>query len=173
MDKEATNESIEDIICQIRSDDPSTYFAFVNMHLSFVTEEATDQCDGKLDSGKGGSNKWNLTPLLKRFSRGSSSKHPMDGSPLTEEGVCQIYQLTSFLRKTENRRIEGLFRKAGSHSRQNELKSALSASLSINLENGAYTAHDCASVLKSFLADLPEPLLQEECYHVHCRIAGE
>lgn len=67
---------------------------------------------------------------------------------------------------------EGLFRKAGSMTRQTELKLALQSGKSLDLNSGLYTAHDCASVLKSFLADLPEPLLQESQYHVHCKIAG-
>lgn len=57
-------------------------------------------------------------------------------------------------------------------SRQSELKSALLSGESLNLESGSYSAHDCASVLKIFLSNLPEPILQEKEYHVHCRIAG-
>lgn len=34
-----------------------------------------------------------------------------------------------------------------------------------------YTVHDCASVLKGILADLPEPLLTDTFYAVHCQIA--
>lgn len=68
---------------------------------------------------------------------------------------------------------EGLFRKTGSVTRQAELKAALQVGKKLNLDSEIYSAHDCASVLKSFLADLPEPLLQEEQYHVHCRIAGK
>ncbi|KFM61384.1 Rho GTPase-activating protein 19, partial [Stegodyphus mimosarum] len=34
----------------------------------------------------------------------------------------------------------------------------------------AYTVHDCACVLKSFLAELPEPLLSEAHYSAHCQI---
>lgn len=39
------------------------------------------------------------------------------------------------------------------------------------VEFGAYTVHDCASVLKAIIADLPEPLLTDTFYAVHCQIA--
>jgi len=42
----------------------------------------------------------------------------------------------------------------------------------LNLNAGGYTVHDCASVLKGFLADLPEPLLTDAYYTAHCQIAG-
>ena len=68
---------------------------------------------------------------------------------------------------------EGLFRKNGSVSRQQELKNLLNSGADLNLDCGTYSPHDCASVLKSFLADLPEPLLTEAHYPIHCRIAGK
>lgn len=68
---------------------------------------------------------------------------------------------------------EGLFRKSGSLSRQQELKVLLNSGADLNLDYGTYSAHDCASVLKSFLADLPEPLLTEGHYSIHCKIAGK
>jgi hypothetical protein len=41
----------------------------------------------------------------------------------------------------------------------------------VKLESGEYTAHDVASVLKSLLADLPEPLLTEVYYPAYCQVA--
>ena len=40
------------------------------------------------------------------------------------------------------------------------------------LESGTNSVHDCASVLKAFIADLPEPLLTDMYYPVHCAMAG-
>jgi hypothetical protein len=57
-------------------------------------------------------------------------------------------------------RQEGIFRKTGSVSRQNELKYLVNQLKPLNLDS-EYTAHDVASVLKSFLNDLPEPILSE------------
>ncbi|XP_076298265.1 uncharacterized protein LOC143217645 isoform X2 [Lasioglossum baleicum] len=41
----------------------------------------------------------------------------------------------------------------------------------LNLNDGQYSVHDCASVLKGFLAELPEPLLSDLHYPAHCQIA--
>lgn len=56
---------------------------------------------------------------------------------------------------------EGIFRKSGSTSRQQELKNLLGQSNSIELSSGQFSVHDCASVLKCYLAELPEPVLTE------------
>lgn len=56
---------------------------------------------------------------------------------------------------------EGIFRKTGSVNRQNELKYLVNQLKPLNLDE--YTAHDVASVLKSVLNDLPEPILSEVC----------
>lgn len=54
---------------------------------------------------------------------------------------------------------EGIFRKTGSVSRQQELKFMVNQFKPLNLKE--FTCHDVASVMKSILADLPEPLLTE------------
>lgn len=43
----------------------------------------------------------------------------------------------------------------------------------INLNSGDYTVHDCASVLKAILSDLPEPLLMDAFYSAHCQLAAQ
>ena len=68
---------------------------------------------------------------------------------------------------------EGLFRKSGQVSRQKTLKEKLSFGEKINFEGEGYSAHDCASVLKGFLGDLPEPLLTEKHYLAHCQVPGK
>ena len=65
-----------------------------------------------------------------------------------------------------------MFRKSGSHTRQQELKLSLNSGSTVDLDSGTYSVHDCASVLKGFLSDLPEPLLLEGNYQLYCRIAG-
>lgn len=54
---------------------------------------------------------------------------------------------------------EGIFRKTGLVSRQQELKFLVNTLKPLNLND--FTCHDVASVVKSILADLPEPLLTE------------
>lgn len=41
----------------------------------------------------------------------------------------------------------------------------------LQLESGGYTAHDCATVFKGYLADLSEPLLTDAHYPAHLQIA--
>lgn len=67
---------------------------------------------------------------------------------------------------------EGIFRRTGALTRQQELKTSLYQGSPLNLEDAQYNVHDCASVLKNYLADLPEPLLTDLHYPAHCQIAG-
>lgn len=67
---------------------------------------------------------------------------------------------------------EGIFRRTGKLTRQQDLKTALYQGIPLNLEDGRYSVHDCASVLKSFIAELPEPLLTDLHYPAHCQISG-
>lgn len=41
--------------------------------------------------------------------------------------------------------------------------------MDVILENGGYTVHDCANVLKTCLSELPEPLLSELYYRILCK----
>lgn len=56
-------------------------------------------------------------------------------------------------------------------ARQNELRRRLNDHDTLDFNDGVYTVHDCASVLKAVLADLPEPLLTDSFYAIHCQIA--
>lgn len=60
-------------------------------------------------------------------------------------------------------------------ARQNELKLRVTSDSArtapIALDSGAYTVHDCASVLKGVLADLPEPLLTDAYAPAHMQMA--
>ncbi|KAG8227738.1 hypothetical protein J437_LFUL008382, partial [Ladona fulva] len=51
------------------------------------------------------------------------------------------------------------------------MKSLLNQGVTLDLNDGRYSIHDCASVLKNFLAELPEPLLTDAHYQAHCQIA--
>lgn len=67
---------------------------------------------------------------------------------------------------------EGIFRRTGSLARQSDLKSKINNGLPLNLDGGAFTVHDCASVFKGILSDLPEPLLTDTYNFAHVQIAG-
>ncbi|KAI4458535.1 rho gtpase activating protein [Holotrichia oblita] len=131
----------------------------------FVLDLNTDESD-TIEKGK--IKKWTVTP----FGKKSKFRGVMDGAPLTHEGICQVYQLIEFLRKESNISVEGIFRRTGSLNRQQELRNLLNQGSPLNLESGQYSVHDCASVLKGFLADLPEPLLTEAAYPAYCQIAN-
>nr|CAD7407709.1 unnamed protein product [Timema cristinae] len=113
--------------------------------------------------------KWGLVP----FKRGNKcpSKGIMEGVPLTQEGICQVYQLIEFLSREHNISQEGIFRRSGSSSRQQELKTLLNQGATVDLNSGNFSVHDCASVLKGFLAELPECLLTDAYYPAYCQVA--
>lgn len=48
----------------------------------------------------------------------------------------------------------------------------MSQGVFLDLDDGRFSVHDCASVLKGFLAELSEPLLTDLHYPAHCQIAG-
>lgn len=110
---------------------------------------------------------------------------------LCKEGILQLRQLIKFLVLEQSKKIflftflnicnitddlditqEGIFRRTGSLARQNDLKSKINNGLPLNLEGGSYTVHDCASVFKGILSELPEPLLTDTYNIAHIQIAG-
>ncbi|CAL8256474.1 unnamed protein product [Lota lota] len=91
------------------------------------------------------------------------------GAPLTEEGIAQIYQLIEYLSK--NLHVEGLFRVPGHSLRQAALREMLNSGAEIDLETGDFHPNDAATLLKTFLGELPEPLLTHRHYHAHLKIA--
>lgn len=66
---------------------------------------------------------------------------------------------------------EGIFRRTGSVARQNDLRRRINENTTLKFDDGVFSVHDCASVLKGILSDLPEPLLTDTYYAVHCQIA--
>ncbi|KAL6466401.1 hypothetical protein MHYP_G00242050 [Metynnis hypsauchen] len=105
-----------------------------------------------------------LPSFLKRKDKGV-----VFGAPITEEGIAQVYQLIEYLGK--NLHVEGLFRVPGNSIRQQALREMLNSGADIDLETGDYHPHDVATLLKTFLGELPEPLLTHRHYHAHLKIA--
>ncbi|XP_041839900.1 rho GTPase-activating protein 19-like [Melanotaenia boesemani] len=91
------------------------------------------------------------------------------GSPLTENCIAQIYQLIEYLSK--NLHVVGLFRVPGNSVRQQALKELLNSGADVDLESGDFHPNDVATLLKTFLGELPEPLLTHRHFHVHLKIA--
>ncbi|XP_067272518.1 rho GTPase-activating protein 19 [Pseudorasbora parva] len=90
------------------------------------------------------------------------------GMPLTEEGIAQIYQLIVYLSK--NLHVEGLFRVPGNSLRQQTLREQLNGGADIDFSSGHFHPNDVATLLKSFLGELPEPLLTQRHLHAHLKI---
>lgn len=68
--------------------------------------------------------------------------------------------------------VEGLFRVPGHSLRQAALREMLNSGADIDLEAGGFHPNDAATLLKSYLGELPEPLLTHRHYHVHLKIGG-
>ena len=45
--------------------------------------------------------------------------------------------------------------------------------MEIDFENDTFTEHDIASILKQFLAELPEPVIVDEHIEAHMQIIGK
>lgn len=69
--------------------------------------------------------------------------------------------------------MEGLFRVPGNSVRQQALRELLNSDVEVDLHGGDYHPNDVASLLKSFLGELPEPLLTHRHFTAHLKIAGE
>ncbi|XP_068451768.1 rho GTPase-activating protein 19 [Clinocottus analis] len=91
------------------------------------------------------------------------------GTPLTESCIAQIYQLIEYLSK--NLHVEGLFRVPGNSIRQQTLKDLLNSGADVDLKSGDFHPNDVATLLKTFLGELPEPLLTHRHFHAHLKIA--
>jgi hypothetical protein len=161
-----SDETNENLAEKFRREYNEQFHILVRMHLSFLLDQTTD--DECVSDKNNKLKKWSLIPFNKKLSK---SRGMMEGVPLTQEGICQVYQLIEFLRKEQNIKIEGVFRRTGSLARQQELRNLLSTGITLDLDGGPYSIHDCASVLKGFLAELPDPLLTEAHYPAYCQIA--
>lgn len=158
-------------VCRLRNCMPEKFQTLVRMHLSFLLNLDGDKLD----------NMFSGTKLVDRveqrkcksstpFYRKKSDKQSLFGSPLTSENVAIIYKLIEFLGRSENITTVGLFRKTGNVARQRVLKQWLSDGSLIALDDGTFSPHDCATVLKNYLGELPDPLLTEKNYEAHLQI---
>ena len=172
-----------DLVRKMKATEPEHYAGLVRMHLSFMLDLATadTECDvsaiwdtkagdreGK-DSVDSRIKKVLSTPMSISMKK-SKVKGVMDGVPLTQEGVCQVYQIIEYLGRPHNIVQEGLFRKHGNLKKQQALKERLNKGVALNLDEEEFSVHECAAVLKHFLAILPEPLLTDACYRAHCQV---
>jgi len=165
-----------DVVRRMKLSEPDHYHGMVKMHLSFLLDLHTDECDCSFlwekpekDTVDSKFKKAFSTPMNLSIKK-SKIKGVMDGVPLTQEGVCQVYQIIEYLGRPHNITQEGLFRKHGNLKKQQALKERLNKGVALNLDEEEFSVHECAAVLKQFLAMLPEPLLTDAYYRAHCQV---
>ncbi|XP_052832715.1 rho GTPase-activating protein 19 isoform X3 [Octopus bimaculoides] len=151
-------------VVRLRNCMPEKFFSLCLMHLSVVLDLNDSGLEEILSDNKP---KKPLTPLRKKK---NESKSGLFGSQLTGESIASIFRLIEFLKHQENIECEGLFRKTGSNNRQSVLRSMLIQNNELNLESGKFSPHDCASVLKTFLKELPECLMMDKFSKAHIQL---
>ena len=92
---------------------------------------------------------------------------------ITEQRVGSLYQVIEHLGLGVNISEEGIFRKTGRVKIQYELLEKVERGVDLELEGGQYSTHECASVLKTFLSRLSEPLVTTSCYQAHMALCKE
>ncbi|EEB17047.1 Rho GTPase activating protein, putative [Pediculus humanus corporis] len=152
---------------KLRNEDPEQFYTLVKMHLSFVLDLNTDECDNNTEK-KSKAVKWNL-PFTKK--QKVNDKNSLDGPPLTYDFITQMKPIIEFLRKEENICQEGIFRRSGRVTRQQELKLLLHQGITLNFDENQFSVHECATVLKNVLSELPESVLTDAQYPAYCQIA--
>ncbi|KAL5287440.1 ARHGAP19 family protein [Megaselia abdita] len=163
---------------RMKSENSEKFISLCRMHLSFELDLNTDEfdlpCNEIIYFEKGKQRKWSRMPKkLKGNCTQVKTGSPIDPPTLklTNGLVEQLKKLKDFIMDEKNIIQEGVFRKTGSVSRQNELRSNISRLSHIDLNNDEYTVHDCSTVYKSFLSELPEPVLTDAHYPAHLQIA--
>ncbi|XP_075975556.1 rho GTPase activating protein at 54D [Anticarsia gemmatalis] len=165
------------LIERLRKENLEQFFTLVRMHLSFVVDINSDDVDCSTDKPK--QFRWNFHKKAKSSNTNSSQinvnpvKCTVEVNSITEDGILRVNELIDFLSKPDNVTQEGIFRRTGSLSRQQELKNLLLTGSNLGLDEGKFTVHDCASVLKGFLAELPQPLLMDQYYQTYCTLAAQ
>ncbi|XP_017759079.1 PREDICTED: uncharacterized protein LOC108549996 [Eufriesea mexicana] len=154
---------------RMRKVNPEQFHTLVKMHLSFELDLNTEDNDCINEKAK--LKKWGLLSFSKKPKSTINLQRGVEGASLSENGINQVKQLIEYLSKEQNIIQEGIFRRTGKLTRQQDLKTAMYQGIPLNLNDGRYSVHDCASVLKGFLAELPEPLLSDLHYPAHCQIA--
>ncbi|XP_061192954.1 rho GTPase-activating protein 19-like isoform X1 [Saccostrea echinata] len=158
------------LVNRLKNAMPDKFQVMVQMHLSFILDLSGSKLEEmfkepeKVDAVP---KRKSATPFSKKKDKHASA---LFGTPLSNENVARIYPLIEFLSRPENLKTEGLFRKTGNVARQRLLKEWLNEGVDLCLDQETFTPHDCATVLKNYLSELPEPLLTERHYQAHLQV---
>ncbi|GAB6025005.1 hypothetical protein CHUAL_010116 [Chamberlinius hualienensis] len=170
---EDTRNEDELLALRLSKLDPEKFVTLCRMHLSFILDlnsESLEKIGNCYVNLKDRAKKIHA-PGLNKIPKllGCKDEDPVVGKLLTDNQA--IYELMDYLRLEKNLTQEGLFRKSGKMSRQDELLRLIRNGDCLYLNGGEYSPHDCAGVIKKILSELPEPLLTEPHYQIHCQIA--
>ena len=131
--------AFSNVVTRMKRSEPDHYHGMVKMHLSFLLDLQTDECDCRFlwekpekDTVDSKFKKAFSTPMNLSMKK-SKVRGVMDGVPLTQEGVCQVYQIIEYLGRPHNITQEGLFRKHGNLKKQQVLKEILNKGVPLNL----------------------------------------
>ena len=120
--------SMENVF-KFKREDPEQFHVLVKMHLSFLLDMNTDECDCSFlyehlhpNDHATPKRKGSLLRSNKSATLNASKKGIMDGANLTMEGVCQISQIIQYLDQNRNIEQVGLFRKTGNLQKQKVCK---------------------------------------------------
>ncbi|XP_042605207.1 rho GTPase-activating protein 19 isoform X2 [Cyprinus carpio] len=102
---------------------------------------------------------------------GAEFSQLLDEEPKTPNGTAAggFFRSFNFL-KRKDLHVEGLFRVPGNSLRQQTLREQLNSGADIDFSSGDFHPNDVATLLKSFLGELPEPLLTQRHLHAHLKI---
>ncbi|XP_011877936.1 PREDICTED: uncharacterized protein LOC105567586 isoform X2 [Vollenhovia emeryi] len=153
---------------RMRKVNPEQFHTLVKMHLSFELDLNTED-DSTTEKAR--LKRWGLLSFTKKSKSSVNLEKGTEGVMLSEDGINHLTQLIDYLSKEQNIIQEGIFRRTGKLTRQQDLKTAMSQGVFLDLDDGRFSVHDCASVLKGLLAELSEPLLTDLHYPAHCQIA--
>lgn len=184
----SNSDECDAMMCRMWHRHPGQLRSMIRMHLSFVLDLSTDDLSAPLPqpaptAPAKSETGWRLLSFSTRSKCKSSDSVVTGGCvvpptapgasiTLSQEGVCQLYQLIEYLGRRQNVDTEGLFRKTGNIARQQELHRLLVSGVSLDLDSQQrFSAHDCACVLKCYLASLSDPLLTSALFSAHVQTA--
>lgn len=170
-----STESRMRMINRLRNTNPAKLKELTISHLSYVLDLNDNQLESFLNAPCSTETP-EEKPKKALFGKRKASKDrsqlesSLFGAPLAVSSMDNIMPLIDFLRLEQNIVQEGLFRKSGNLNRQAVLKEKLNAGEDILYQDNQFNAHDVANLLKTYLKDLPEPLIQERYYPAYCQV---
>lgn len=156
-----------DIVSRMRNVDQLQFESLCRMHLSFEFDFEGIEIEDNQNSINQKTNFWH------KISRKWKNSSDLSTSVITSDMVTQFKFLIKYLENDFNVAQEGIFRKSGLVSRQNSLKESVLHENHSTIDLSNYTAHDCASVLKSMLSELSEPLFTLKYQEDFFKLAGK